>query len=38
MMSFELEEGHRWYNTRSLQDINTTKRQVLFYLPRPRDE
>lgn len=35
VMSHELEEGHRWCNTRSLQDINTTKRRVLFYLPRP---
>lgn len=30
-----LEEGHRWCNVRSLQDLNTTKRRVLFYLPKP---
>ncbi|MDJ1179391.1 NAD-binding protein [Roseofilum sp. BLCC_M91] len=35
VIAHRLEEGHRWCNARSLQDLNTSKRRVLFYLPRP---
>lgn len=35
VITHKLEEGHRWCHTRSLQDLNTSKRRVLFYHPKP---